>query len=58
MLETVSLLCDEAQQVGSREDRKIVRWYTTQASIHSSQGVVGDKSNEDDKLKRAPPPQP
>ena len=39
VLDTMWLLCDEAQQVGYRrlrEDRKIVRWCRTEAFSHSS----------------------
>jgi len=44
VLETVWLVCDEAQQVGC-EDRKIVRWCRTRTSRHSSQGVVDYRIN-------------
>jgi len=46
VLETVWLHWDEAQQVWCLRGRKIVRWCRTQASSHSSQGVVGCRINE------------
>ena len=46
VIETVWLLCDEAQQVGCLRGQEIVRWCSTQASGHSSQGVVYGGVNE------------
>jgi len=39
-------LCDEAQQVGCLRRQEDIRWCRTQASSHSSQGVVDDRVNE------------
>jgi len=46
MLETVWLFTTKLSRLDACDNRKIVCWCRTQASSHSSQGVIDDRVNE------------